>query len=95
MFLDPDVLVSCDDIKFSLTSWQSSQHSILGYFPRMHMTISPGHSDDVATEEGMKLVQQFRMLDHWSYVWYNKVYSLLLPAGVILNRDYLKVRISI
>jgi hypothetical protein len=36
MLLDPHVFVSCDDLKFSLSVWQSSYDSLVGYFPRSH-----------------------------------------------------------
>jgi hypothetical protein len=36
MLLDPHVFVSCDDLRFSLSVWQSSYDSLVGYFPRSH-----------------------------------------------------------
>lgn len=88
MMLDADVQISCEDLKFSLTSWQSSQDSMVGFFPRLHRhTTVSGKAMDKASDGGSHM---FEFLDHWSYVWYNKMYSLLLPAGVVVHRRYLE-----
>jgi predicted glycosyltransferase involved in capsule biosynthesis len=35
LFLDADVLISCDDLKFMHSVWKSSQISAIGLFPRL------------------------------------------------------------
>lgn len=88
MMLDSDVQISCEDLKFSLVSWQSSQHSIVGFFPRLHKaTTKPGKAVDMSSDDRSVF---YEFLDHWSYVWYNQEYSLLLPAGAIVHKHYLE-----
>jgi len=85
--LDADVQISCEDVKFSLTAWQSSQDSIVGFFPRLHRATAVATKGDKFGGDTASV--KFEFLDHWSYVWYNKGYSLLLPAGAIVHKKYL------
>lgn len=75
LFLDSDVYMSCTDLKFSLSVFKSSQSSLVGYYPRMHRISSYS--------------KNFEFIDHWSYLWYHQKYSLLLGAGVIVNKQYI------
>lgn len=86
MMMDADVQISCEDLKFSLTSWQSSQDSMVGFFPRLHRTTRTTDSRKSAVPGPM----QFEYLTNWFYVWYNQFYSLLLPAGAIVHKRYLQ-----
>lgn len=36
MLLDPNIIVSCDDLKFTHNVWKSSRDSLVGYLPRLH-----------------------------------------------------------
>lgn len=36
MFLDLDVIVSCDNLAFTHNVWRSANDSIVGFFPRLH-----------------------------------------------------------
>ena len=85
MSLDEDVRVSCDDLAFSLTVWQSSNHSVAGYYPRMHHAVASSPGSTVAAGT-------YRFLDHWMYVWYHQSYSLVLPAGAFAHRQSYQVR---
>ena len=36
MFLDADVVISCDGVAFSQNVWRSANESVVGFFPRSH-----------------------------------------------------------
>ena len=80
LFLDDDVMISCQDVHFSLTVWQSSQNSLVGFYPRMHRTV-----------QGKDSKKRFEFLDYWMFVWYHKYYTMILPAGMVISTKHVEV----
>ena len=81
--LDEDVIISCDDLHFSLTVWQSSQNSVVGFYPRLYR--------EKVSKKDTKNEVSYEFLNSWMFVWYHQYYSLILPAGSIINKHYIQV----
>jgi hypothetical protein len=96
MFLDTDVLVSCDDLAFAHTVWRSAngnRHSVspsgsvTGFFPRLHRPIA-GTAEASADAGATAQPAKYELLGPLS-VWWNKAYSLMLPAGAIVHKKFM------
>lgn len=75
--LDSDVFVSCEELKFTVNVWLSSRDSVVGYYPRL-----------IQRNINTNGIISYRYLG-WPYVWWNGIYSLMLPAAALMHRKYI------
>lgn len=81
LLLDADVRVSCRDIAFTVSVWRSGSNSVVGFFPRLHVTSaksssSPGFISGVLG---------------WEHVWLQGAYSIMLSGGAMVSSRLLSM----
>lgn len=104
MFLDPDVLVECDDLAFSVGVWRSANASVVGYFPRLHRYMI---HNIIYMYMYIVTFIIYRISNSFIYyinrvdgkgtvsyggatdVWRAGSYSFMLPAGALLSKLFL------
>jgi len=87
LLLDVGVKLSCADLTFAHSVWRSGKKSLVGFFPRLHAapeTVPPdqrSHTDLSAS--GYSYYGRY-------HVWWNSLYSIMLPAGVFADTRMLQ-----
>jgi Glycosyl transferase family 64 domain len=71
---DDDIRVPCNELDLAYETWLSSELSIVGFMPRIHLRRRP--KDD-------KLVYRC-----WWNVWWHGAYSIVLTKAAFINHDY-------
>ena len=84
LLLDVGIRVSCTDIAFAHSVWRSSKTALIGFFPRLH---AAPLSDSSGVEAA-----QFQSYSYFGrfHVWWNSLYSIMLPAGVFADTKMLQ-----
>jgi hypothetical protein len=73
--VDDDIRVPCSDLQLAFEVWGNSQHTIVGFYPRLHLK----SSSQPAQYE----------YHSWWYVWWTGQYSMILTKAALLHRNYL------
>lgn len=75
LLLDVGVEAECADLSFAHSVWRSGKGTLVGFFPRLHRK-------DPDT-------RQYTYYG-WLHVWWNGVYSVLLPKGLFVSKALLQ-----
>lgn len=75
LLLDLHTQLDCADLAFAHSVWRSGKSTLVGVFPRLH------RRDPVTMQYSYY---------GWLHVWWNGVYSILLPRGVFVGKALLQ-----
>ena len=75
LLLDVGVEAECADLAFAHNVWRSGKGTLVGFFPRLHR-----HYPDT---------KQYTYYG-WLHVWWNGIYSILLPKGLFVSKVLLQ-----
>lgn len=76
MLLEPDIFISCQDLRLAQTVWRSSYDSQVGLFPRVAKSVG-SHKFEYQSPSSVALQQK---------------YSLLLSSALITGKQHIEVR---
>jgi len=75
LLLDADVRLACKDVAFTVSVWRSGSKSVVGFFPRLHVSDT-------------KLGHINRVLG-WEHVFLQGAYSIMLSGGAMVSTTLL------
>lgn len=87
LLLDVGIKLSCKDLTFAHSVWRSGKKSLVGFFPRLHAAPEAVASDQLSH----KKIEAYGHTYYGRYhVWWNSLYSIMLPAGVFADTRMLQ-----
>jgi len=87
LLLDVSMKLSCTDLTFAHSVWRSGKKSLVGFFPRLHAA----PEEVPATHRSHDELGAYGYSYYGKYhVWWNSIYSIMLPAGVFADTRMLQ-----
>lgn len=79
--VDDDIRVSCRELTLAHEAWRSSQHTLVGFMPRLHLRNQGGEGSYI-----------YRC---WWKTWREGTYSIILTKAAFMHHDYFKLYSSV
>jgi hypothetical protein len=96
LLLDVSARVSCKDLQFAHSVWRSGKSALVGFFPRLHAppaitttTTTTTTSENAPAPAPAVAVGGYTFYGKY-HVWWNSVYSIMLPAGAFADTQLLQ-----